>query len=82
MIIGQIHIFKVKNAKIKNLSLTVVKNVLTSSGFLEYFGLAALPAIRSRAYLAWRLAELGACAEGSATGEERVRQWFPLIAAN
>jgi class 3 adenylate cyclase/tetratricopeptide (TPR) repeat protein len=51
------------------------RNVAVLEGDLirEYFGLTALPAILSRAYLAWCLAELGAFAEGIATGEEGVR---------
>jgi class 3 adenylate cyclase/tetratricopeptide (TPR) repeat protein len=39
----------------------------------EYFGLTALPAVLSRAYLAWGLAELGAFGEGRARGEEGVQ---------
>src|SRR6266511_4533803 len=39
----------------------------------DLFGLTALPAVLSRAYLAWCLAELGAFAEGITTGEEGVQ---------
>jgi tetratricopeptide (TPR) repeat protein len=51
------------------------RNVAVFEGDLirNYFGLTALPAVLSRAYLAWCLAELGAFAEGIATGEEGVR---------
>jgi class 3 adenylate cyclase/tetratricopeptide (TPR) repeat protein len=51
------------------------RNVAVLEGDLirNYFGLTALPAVLSRAYLAWCLAELGAFAEGIATGEEGVR---------
>jgi tetratricopeptide (TPR) repeat protein len=50
------------------------QNVASLEGALvrEYFDLTALPAVLSRAYLAWGLAELGAFAEGIATGEEGV----------
>jgi class 3 adenylate cyclase/tetratricopeptide (TPR) repeat protein len=47
--------------------------VLEGERMREYFGLTALPAVLSRAYLAWCLAELGAFAEGIVTGEEGVR---------
>ena len=51
------------------------RNVAVLEGDLirHHFGLTALPAILSRAYLAWCLAELGAFAEGIAKGEEGVR---------
>jgi tetratricopeptide (TPR) repeat protein len=51
------------------------RNVAVLEGDLirHYFGLTALPAVLSRAYLAWCLAELGAFAEGIATGEEGIR---------
>jgi class 3 adenylate cyclase/tetratricopeptide (TPR) repeat protein len=51
------------------------RNVAVLEGNLirDSFGLTALPAVLSRAYLAWCLAELGAFAEGIATGEEGVR---------
>jgi class 3 adenylate cyclase/tetratricopeptide (TPR) repeat protein len=39
----------------------------------ERFGMTGLPAVLSRAYLSWSLAELGAFAEGIARGEEGVR---------
>jgi len=39
----------------------------------ERFGMAGLPAVLSRAYLSWALAELGAFAEGAARGDEGVR---------
>ena len=39
----------------------------------ERFGQVILPAVRSRAYLAWCHAELGTFAEGSALGEEGLR---------
>jgi class 3 adenylate cyclase/tetratricopeptide (TPR) repeat protein len=50
-------------------------NVASLDGDLlrERFGMTGLPAVLSRAYLSWSLAELGAFAEGIARGEEGVR---------
>ena len=39
----------------------------------EHFGLAVIPAVSSRAFLAWCLAELGAFAEGRGHGEVALR---------
>ena len=39
----------------------------------ERFGMTGLPAVLSRVYLSWALAELGAFAEGVTTGQEGVR---------
>src|SRR5215831_21228571 len=39
----------------------------------ERFGLSLLPAVQSRAWLAWCHAELGTFTEGSALGEEGLR---------
>jgi tetratricopeptide (TPR) repeat protein len=49
-------------------------NVATLQGALirERFGMTGLPAVLSRVYLSWSLAELGAFAEATATGEEGV----------
>jgi len=49
--------------------------MVSLTGELRYapFGQAALPAVVSRAHLAWSLAELGGFAEGSGVGEEAVR---------
>ena len=50
-------------------------NVASLEGNLlrEHFGMTGVPAVLSRAYLSWSLAELGAFAEGVARGEEGVR---------
>jgi len=50
-------------------------NVASLDGDLirERFGMTGLPAVLSRAYLSWSLAELGVFAEGIARGEEGVR---------
>ena len=46
--------------------------LLTRDLLHVYFGLAALPSVQSRTWLAWCLAELGAFAEGMACGAEGV----------
>ena len=50
-------------------------NVASLEGDLirERFGMTGLPAVLSRVYLSWSLAELGAFAEGVTRGEEGVR---------
>ena len=50
-------------------------NVATLQGDLirERFGMTGLPSVLSRVYLSWSLGELGAFAEGTATGEEGVQ---------
>lgn len=47
--------------------------ILTGDSLHERFGEPGLPAVFSRAYLAWGLAELGAFAEGSARAEEAMQ---------
>jgi DNA-binding winged helix-turn-helix (wHTH) protein/class 3 adenylate cyclase/tetratricopeptide (TPR) repeat protein len=51
------------------------RNIATLHGARrrECFGLAALPAVSARAFLAWCLAELGAFAEGRVHGEAALR---------
>ncbi len=47
-------------------------NILEGTLAHEHFGLAALPAVYSRTWLAWSLAELGQFAEALARGQEAV----------
>src|SRR5439155_451530 len=51
------------------------KNVASLTGELmrEHFGMTGLPAVMSRTWLVWCLAELGAFAEGAVRGAEAVR---------
>ena len=52
---------------------TLRRNIASLAGELlrERFGLTGLPAVTSRAWLAWCLAELGAFPEGSVREKKR-----------
>jgi class 3 adenylate cyclase/tetratricopeptide (TPR) repeat protein len=57
-------------------ALTVSRRVmalLTGERLYERFGMVALPAVLSRSYEAWSLAELGDFTEGSVVGDDAVR---------